>query len=122
MFCFAEIADSPEAVKRVTELYWWAEKGTTPASMLLPWFPSQARKLKQTAAAEIYVMLRKVYEERVAQSRVVDDTIQLMMDNGLNFPDLTRVSATVPSVVVSRNIISFSLFWEIFLPEFVSVL
>ena len=57
MFCFAEIADSPEAVKRVTELYWWAEKGTTPASMLLPWFPSQARKLKQTAYNSLTLIL-----------------------------------------------------------------
>ena len=109
MFCFAEIADSPEAVKRFTELFWWDEKGTTPASMLLPWLPSKARKLKEKAAVEIFMMLSKIYEGRIAQSHAVDDTTQLLMDNGHDLSDIIGVSTKIVIIVASESVIKFIL-------------
>ncbi|CAE6338414.1 unnamed protein product, partial [Rhizoctonia solani] len=37
-----EIADSVERCKHLEELYWKVEKGSTAASLLLPWLPSKA--------------------------------------------------------------------------------
>lgn len=48
-----EIADSVESCKRMEKLYWLVEKGSTPTSVLLPWFPSSARKLQKEATAEM---------------------------------------------------------------------
>jgi hypothetical protein len=48
-----EIADSVEECKKLEKLYWQVEKGATPTSVLLPWFPSPARKQKVAATAEM---------------------------------------------------------------------
>ena len=48
-----EIADSPEDCKKLEKLYWQIEKGATPASVLFPWFPSKARRLRVAATAEM---------------------------------------------------------------------
>ncbi|KAG9093831.1 hypothetical protein FRC06_011361, partial [Ceratobasidium sp. 370] len=49
-----EIADSIEECKKMETLYWHVEKGSTPTSVLLPWFPSPARNLKKAATTDIY--------------------------------------------------------------------
>jgi hypothetical protein len=48
-----EIADSVEKCKELERLYWRVEKGSTPASLLLPWLPSKARKNKVAATGEM---------------------------------------------------------------------
>jgi hypothetical protein len=48
-----EIADSVEKCKELEKLYWQVEKGSTPSSVLLPWFPSGARNLKTAATGEM---------------------------------------------------------------------
>jgi sterol 14-demethylase len=48
-----EIADSVEDCKKLERLYWQVEKGSTPTSVLLPWIPSKAQKLKVAATTEM---------------------------------------------------------------------
>lgn len=48
-----EIADSVENCKKLEKLYWQIEKGATPTSVLFPWFPSKARKLRVSATNEM---------------------------------------------------------------------
>lgn len=39
-----EIADDPEAVKKLTDFYWELEKGSGAVPVLLPWLPTPAKK------------------------------------------------------------------------------
>lgn len=48
-----EIADSVEKCKALEKLYWQVEKGSTPTSVLLPWFPSSARKQRVAATTDM---------------------------------------------------------------------
>jgi hypothetical protein len=48
-----EIADSVEKCKDLEKLYWQVEKGSTPTSVLIPWFPSPARNRKKAATTEM---------------------------------------------------------------------
>lgn len=88
---FTEIADSPELVKRVAELYWNAEKGSTPTSVLLPWFPSPARNLRRAASTEMYNLCKKLYDERMAEGKVYDDAIQILIQEGDEFHQIIDV-------------------------------
>lgn len=79
---FAEIANSPELVKRIAKLYWNAEEGSTPTSVLLPWFPSPARNLRRAASTEMYNLCKKLYDERMAECKVYDDSVQILIKEG----------------------------------------
>ena len=88
---FREIADSPELVAKVAELYWLAEKGSTATSVLLPWFPSPARRLRLAASTEMYTLCKKIYDERVAEGKEVDDAVQILMQEGDDFGKIIQV-------------------------------
>ena len=86
-----EIADDPEAVKKVTQLYWDAEKGSTPTSVLLPWFPSPARKRKVKATQELYMLLKASVDDRKENGKVEDDPMQALIDEGDGPNDIVQV-------------------------------
>lgn len=77
-----EVADDPEAVKKVTKLYWDAEKGSTPTSVLLPWFPSAARKRKLKATQDLFMLFKQHVDDRKATGRVEEDPMQSLIDAG----------------------------------------
>ncbi|KAJ7181463.1 cytochrome P450 [Mycena crocata] len=60
----SELADDAAVVSQLSELYWLLEKGTTPVSVLLPWFPSPARKAREKATAELFGLLYGYVERR----------------------------------------------------------
>ncbi|KAH9061072.1 cytochrome P450 [Lactarius vividus] len=49
-----EIADDPEIVARLRQLFDKVDRGTTPATVLFPWFPSPAMVSKARATKQIY--------------------------------------------------------------------
>ncbi|KAF9066807.1 cytochrome P450 [Rhodocollybia butyracea] len=64
----AEISDDPCVVSRLKKLYDTLDVGTTPATVLLPWFPTPAMIRKVWATKEIY--------------DIVNDTLQMLLDSG----------------------------------------
>jgi len=86
-----DIADDPELVKRVSELYWDSEKGSTPTSVLLPWFPSPARKRKVKATQDLYNLLKSVIDDRKNNGKVEDDPMQALIDEGDGSNDIVQV-------------------------------
>ncbi len=87
-----EVADDPEAVKKVTKLYWDAEKGSTPTSVLLPWFPSAARKRKLKATQDLFMLFKQHVDDRKATGRVEEDPMQSLIDAGDGANDIVTVS------------------------------
>ncbi|KAG8716756.1 hypothetical protein FRC08_008846, partial [Ceratobasidium sp. 394] len=77
-----EIADSVESCKRMEKLYWLVEKASTPTTVLMPWLPSKARKLKTEATTEIYNWFDDIIKARQAEGRREEDALQVLLDLG----------------------------------------
>lgn len=88
---FAEIADDPELSRHVANLYWMADKGSTPLSILMPWFPSKARKMRVAASTEMFMICKGLYEERLKKGKTVDDAVQALVDEGISFQMIAEV-------------------------------
>ncbi|KAJ7262357.1 cytochrome P450 [Mycena rebaudengoi] len=78
----SELADDPEAVSRLWELYQTVEKGTTPAAILFPWFPSSGRKARDKATADLFVMLLSYVELRRNAKVPSSDAIDVLLSGG----------------------------------------
>lgn len=86
-----EIADSPAAVKRVIELFWLVQRGSTAMTVLLPWLPSRARKLKIDATKELYNIVKGHVEDRQKTGRRETDAMQVLLDEGDGVNDIVDV-------------------------------
>ncbi|KAJ7131552.1 cytochrome P450 [Mycena crocata] len=78
-----ELADDPAAVSVLSDLYWLLEKGTTPVGVLLPWFPSPARKAREKATAHLFGMLYKYVEIRRNAAVPSSDAFDLLISQGM---------------------------------------
>ncbi|QRW08994.1 cytochrome P450 family protein [Ceratobasidium sp. AG-Ba] len=85
-----EIADSVENCKRMEKIYWNIEKGTTPATVLLPWLPSSARNRQKEATAEMYTWLDDIVKARQTENRREEDALQDLIDLGDSTADIMR--------------------------------
>ncbi|KAF8750515.1 Cytochrome P450 [Rhizoctonia solani] len=83
-----EIADSVEKCKQLEELYWKVEKGSTAASLLLPWLPSAARKQKVDSTTEIYTIFDQIIKDRQREGRREEDALQTFIDQGDSMVDI----------------------------------
>jgi hypothetical protein len=109
-----EIADSVESCKKLENMFWACEKGTTPSVVLFPWLPSAARKKRVTATTETqvkqfldplpnltlppmcrYHWIDSLIKARRAEDRREDDTMQKLMDLGDSTAEVIRVSDLV---------------------------
>jgi sterol 14-demethylase len=88
-----EIANSPEMVARVSKLYWATEKGSTAVSVLLPWLPSKARRSKDKATIELFMIVKGIIDERRRTGRQEMDTLQVLLDEGDNVKDIGQVKS-----------------------------
>ena len=68
-------------LKRIGELFMTLQTSATPASLLLPWFPSPARKAKKQATAEMYTILRTYVESR-RSAELTSDAIDVLISSG----------------------------------------
>ncbi|KAJ7141246.1 cytochrome P450 [Mycena epipterygia] len=78
-----ELAEDKGAVSRMSQLLDNIEKNTTPASLLLPWLPSPARKAKQENNLAIFELVKSFVEIRRAASVRSSDAIDVLLGAGL---------------------------------------
>jgi sterol 14-demethylase len=52
------------ALAKLQHHYWIIEKSATPTALLLPWFPSPAKRAKEASTKVLYTMLRKEKKHR----------------------------------------------------------
>ncbi|QRV94605.1 cytochrome P450 family protein [Ceratobasidium sp. AG-Ba] len=106
-----EIADSIDDCKRMEELYWQVEQGSTPTSTLFPWFPSPARILKIKATVQIYCWFDAIIKARKEENRREEDTLQVLMDAGDSTADIIQfVLKTLFAGVVNSGLMSAWIF------------
>ncbi|KZT25713.1 cytochrome P450 [Neolentinus lepideus HHB14362 ss-1] len=77
-----EIADDAAVVARLKYLYGRLDSGTTPATVLLPWFPSPAMIKKVWATKQIYDILMGAINARIQSGVPRNDTLQILLDYG----------------------------------------
>jgi hypothetical protein len=78
----AEIAGDPEIVARLRQLYEKVDRGTTPATVLFPWFPSPAMLSKARATKQIYDIIVNAIKVRNQSGVPFNDTLQIFLDEG----------------------------------------
>jgi len=84
-----ELSEDREAVTRLAKNYWDIEKNGTPFSVLLPWFPSSAKKAKTKATMDLYTTLSSYVEARRKASTPSMDPIDLLISHGISNNDIT---------------------------------
>ncbi|KAF8190379.1 cytochrome P450 [Mycena galopus ATCC 62051] len=78
----AEISDDAALVARLKTLYDRLDTGTTPATVLIPWFPTPAMMKKLWATKEIYNIVVRAIDTREQSGISRNDTLQMLMDSG----------------------------------------
>jgi len=77
-----EIADDPEIVARFSQHYDDVDRGTTPATVLFPWFPSLSMIKKARATKQLYDIIVKAIKVRKQSGVPHNDTLQFLLDSG----------------------------------------
>ena len=77
-----EIADDPEIVARLRKLYDQVDRGTTPATVLFPWFPSPSMIKKARATKQLYDVIVGAIKARKQSGVPHNDTLQNFLDSG----------------------------------------
>lgn len=76
-----ELTKNETDLKRIGELFMTHQASFTPTALLLPWFPSPAKKAGKIAATELFTLLY-AYVERRRRAEPTDDAIDIMIAEG----------------------------------------
>ena len=85
------LARNDADLEKIGGLFLTIQKGATPASILLPWFPSPARKRRQAAATELFKILYTHVEKR-RRAEPGSDPIDILIADGESSQSIARVS------------------------------
>ncbi|KAJ7465108.1 cytochrome P450 [Mycena latifolia] len=77
-----ELAEDKKTVARMAELLDVVDDNSTPASLLLPWFPSPARRTKDRAIKELFTTVESYVEIRRTASVRTSETIDYLLGEG----------------------------------------
>jgi hypothetical protein len=78
----SEIADDAVLVARLKKLYDTLDSGTTPSTVLIPWFPTPAMIRKLLATKKIYDIVIRAIKAREQSGISRNDTLQMLLDMG----------------------------------------
>ena len=90
-----ELADNGEAVVQLSKHYWDIEQNVTTATIILPWFPSSAKKAKEKATMALYSMLLSYVSLRRKSSTPTTDPIDLFISQEVSDNGIVEVSPTL---------------------------
>lgn len=76
----------------MSDSYWKLERSATPVALLLPWFPSQARKDKKNATQELYDLIMHYIKLRRNAEVPSSDAFDLLIAGGESDNDIVAVS------------------------------
>jgi len=86
-----ELAKNETDLKKITKLFMTLQTSATPVSLLLPWFPSPARKTGKQATTDIYTMLYTYVENR-RDAEPTSDAIDVFIAGGETTQSIVGVS------------------------------
>ena len=97
MIACHDLAKNEADLKKVGELFMAFQTSTTPASLLLPWFPSPAMAAKKEATTGLFTILY-TYVERRRHAEPTSDAIDVLIAEGETTETIVGVSPS-PKVV-----------------------
>lgn len=77
-----ELAKNQEDIKHLMQHYQDIDESATPVNVLLPWFPSQARKAQGKATRALFTLLQKYVDLRRKAAVPSSDPIDTLMAHG----------------------------------------
>jgi len=83
LFACDDLAKNEADLKRIRELLSMLQAGSTPVSLLLPWFPSPARKSVKKGTTELFTLLHNYVEAR-RHAEPTNNTIDTLIAEGEN--------------------------------------
>jgi len=86
-----DLAKNEADLKKIGELFMTLQTSATPTSLLLPWFPSPARKTGKEATTELYTMLYTYVENR-RNTELTSDAIDVLIAEGETTQKIVGVS------------------------------
>lgn len=92
------ISEDKAAVDKIAALFMKLQKSATPTSLLLPWFPSSARRTNKQATAELYTMIAGYVDEQ-RERTPSSDAIDILISEGF---ENSVIVAVCSIFIVSR--------------------
>jgi len=86
-----DLAKNDADLKRIGEQFMALQTSATPISLLLPWFPSPARKMGKAATKELYTLLHTYVENR-RKAEPTNDAIDVLIADGERTQSIVEVS------------------------------
>ncbi|GLB42457.1 putative cytochrome P450 [Lyophyllum shimeji] len=77
-----ELAEDKKAVAKLGRHYWELEKAASPVALLLPWFPSRAKKDQEAATMNLFQLIAGYVELRRKAPHPNSDAIDVLIANG----------------------------------------
>ena len=93
--CCNELASDWKSIQSIVDLYWRLEKSITPAGLLLPWFPSTARRHKEQTTKGLYDILSHYVGVRRNAKVPNSDAIDVLIADGLDNATIVGVYLTM---------------------------
>jgi len=87
-----EIADDPALLKRTLRLYEDVEHAATPTVIMYPSLPSPGKLKRMWGGAQLYMIFKKIVDERRKTGRKEDDALQFLIDQGDDIKSIITVS------------------------------
>jgi len=88
-----ELAADKQTIADLRRHYFDIAQSSTPVSVLLPWFPSLARKTKTKSTRELYLLIKKYVTMRREAKIPSSDPIDLLIAQGDSDDDIIGVSS-----------------------------
>ncbi|KAF9482298.1 cytochrome P450 [Pholiota conissans] len=90
-----ELSKDLDAISEIQKLYWMLEKSATPTALLLPWFPSRAKKNKEIATKELFMKLKGFVDMRREAKVPSSDAIDILIGQGQSTPEIVQFILSV---------------------------
>ena len=94
MISCRDLTENRADLKKVEELFMTLQTSATPASLILPWYPSSARKAGKQATTELYTMIYTYVETR-RRAEPTTDAIDVLIAEGETTQNIVGVSPTL---------------------------
>lgn len=86
-----DFADDPAALRKVLKLFETIQGTATPLAIMYPWLPTPSKFRKMLAGSQLYMMFKRVVDERRKTGRKDDDALQFLLDQGDSLTDVLTV-------------------------------
>ena len=87
----SDLTENEADLEKIVKLFMTLQTSVTPTSLMLPWFPSPARRAVKQANTEMYVMLSGYIEAR-KRAKPTGDAIDVLIADGVANENIVWVS------------------------------